>query len=208
MRCRYCGQTLDWGDREERCPNNPRNHRRCPGTFRCSHRASGDDRYIWKCDVCGGCGVSDSSQYPPGTGRDASCNCRQTYSYSSGSWECANHWVEKGGVCLLSTVCVREKGLPDDCRELQILRSFRDDYLLVQPGGKDLVASYYSLAPRIVTAIEHSGLAQFIYRELFTSLVLRSVSLIDRGEYDRAVQHYRAIVEELLPLCSSDNPDL
>ena len=47
------------------------------------------------------------------------------------------------GACFLTTACVQYAGLEDDCEELTIMRNFRDDYLLRQDSGKQLVEEYY-----------------------------------------------------------------
>lgn len=54
--------------------------------------------------------------------------------------------------------------MPDDCEELQILRSFRDHYLANQPGGMEEIEQYYAIAPRIVASIHQRVDAAFIWK--------------------------------------------
>ena len=51
--------------------------------------------------------------------------------------------------CFLTTAACHYRGLPDDCHELQTLRSFRDRYLAHIPGGAELIERYYEVAPAI-----------------------------------------------------------
>lgn len=57
-------------------------------------------------------------------------------------------------LCLLTTACVRARGLGDDCIELQTLRTFRDEYVKGLPGGQEAIREYYEIAPAIVRAID------------------------------------------------------
>lgn len=58
-----------------------------------------------------------------------------------------------GGTCLVTTACVQEIGLPDDCYELTALRSFRDDYMLSLKNGPSMVDLYYEVAPVVLQSI-------------------------------------------------------
>ena len=64
------------------------------------------------------------------------------------------------GGCFLTTACTEAKGLPDNCRELETLRHFRDNYMMNVPEGKADIAHYYKTAPSIVNAINNSPTAK------------------------------------------------
>ena len=66
--------------------------------------------------------------------------------------------------CYLTSACVVAQHMPDDCEELQILRSFRDHYLANQPGGMEEIEQYYAIAPRIVASIHQRADAAFIWK--------------------------------------------
>jgi len=102
---------------------------------------------------------------------------------------------EKG--CFISSACARAAGLPDDCDALQTLRTFRDEYLEAQGDGPELIAEYYRIAPRIVSAINASPDAASIYRDLYQRLVLSAVAEVVGGRPTEATKIYREIVEEL-----------
>ena len=55
--------------------------------------------------------------------------------------------------CFLTTACVDQAGLGDDCFELYTLRRFRDQALAHMPGGAADIARYYREAPALVAMI-------------------------------------------------------
>lgn len=107
--------------------------------------------------------------------------------------------------CYLTSACVEYRGLPDDCHELMVLRTFRDGWLSVQPGGLALIDEYYRVAPAIVDAIETTGLQRAIYARVF-SVVRGCVESIEAHRPSRAMQAYRALVETLQALLFETQP--
>lgn len=93
--------------------------------------------------------------------------------------------------CYLTSACTRAMGLTDDCRELTMLRSFRDDWLALQDGGKDEIQHYYDVAPRIVAAIESRQDAMQRLKELYDGLVLPCCDLIALGRLEESRALYR-----------------
>jgi len=97
----------------------------------------------------------------------------------------------KSSCCYVSTAACQARGLPDDCRELQALRWFRDQVLRRQPGGPQLIERYYRTAPAIVSAIDALPNRRSIYDWIYQSYVDPAVAAIERGEMTRA----RTLVE-------------
>ena len=52
--------------------------------------------------------------------------------------------------CYITTAVCESLGKPDDCYELNLLRDYRDSYLMKQEDGEALVQRYYDIAPTIV----------------------------------------------------------
>ena len=98
--------------------------------------------------------------------------------------------------CFLTSACVEAMGLPDDCDELNTLRSFRDGYLRNIPGGAAVIAEYYRVAPAIVLSINQQKNAQSIYESIYRTVVLPCVSLIELGDNTSALQLYRKTILE------------
>lgn len=95
------------------------------------------------------------------------------------------------GGCFLTSACVEAKGLPDDCRELQTLRSFRDTYLRNAAGGDKEIAEYYLIAPKIVENIKKRSDKALIFDRIFEELVKPCVALAEAGDDRGAHALYR-----------------
>lgn len=93
--------------------------------------------------------------------------------------------------CYLTSACVVAQHMPDDCEELQILRSFRDHYLANQPGGMEEIEQYYAIAPRIVASIHQRADAAFIWKCIYEDPIVPCVRMIRGGENECAHRLYR-----------------
>ncbi len=100
-------------------------------------------------------------------------------------------------LCFLTTACIRAKALPDDCDELEILRTYRDRYLRNRPGGEADIAEYYTVAPKIVAAIDRRQDADRCWQALYDDLVTGCIRLIGRGEMEETYRLYRDTVRSL-----------
>ncbi len=102
------------------------------------------------------------------------------------------------GGCYLTTACTEAMGLPDDCRELQVLRSFRDGYIKRLPNGNEEICEYYFVAPQIISVInETEALPRKVFEAMYRELVAPCVALIDDGELDSAYTRYKSYAEML-----------
>ena len=98
--------------------------------------------------------------------------------------------------CYLTTACVRVMGLPDDCLELNVLRNFRDKYLMSQPLGKKAVKEYYKIAPGIVQCIDKREDAQSIWKDTYKDIG-HAVSLILSKDFKGAFKYYKQMTSKL-----------
>jgi len=98
-------------------------------------------------------------------------------------------------LCYITRACVRGVGLRDDCRELTLLRAFRD-HLLRTEAGRMAVAEYNSTAPLIVRAIEDSGRANEVWPSLYAQ-IKKAAALVEDGAFTAAFEHYRAVTGKL-----------
>lgn len=101
------------------------------------------------------------------------------------------------GGCYLTSACVSAKGLPDDCMELETLRSFRDNWLKEQSCGECLIKRYYEIAPQIVAAIDAKEDCKEIYEDLYKNMVEPCVAFIQNKEYEKALKLYQDTTEIL-----------
>lgn len=99
--------------------------------------------------------------------------------------------------CFLTSACTAARGLPDNCHELETLRSFRDNWLKQQPDGIELVAQYYEIAPKIVAVIDTKPERLKNYDRIYRKMVAPCVELIGQGKYQEAQELYRDMTHEL-----------
>lgn len=92
--------------------------------------------------------------------------------------------------CYLTTACLRalRSDFADDCRELTILRGFRDSF--VQKQHSESVKEYYHIAPSIVSEIQKRTNHQEIFEAIYRELVEPCVSLIQAGDLEDAYGLY------------------
>ncbi|MBC7326748.1 hypothetical protein H5T87_01365 [bacterium] len=88
-------------------------------------------------------------------------------------------------------------GLRDDCQELNIFRTFRDEYVRNLPNGEQIIEEYYRVAPSIVAEINKAENFKEIYSALYERLVSRTVELINQGKKEEAFNNCLAIFNEL-----------
>lgn len=100
------------------------------------------------------------------------------------------------GGCYLTTACVEMRNLPDDCEELTLLRKFRDEWIALQPGGKEEVREYYKKAPIIVETIDRSEDRCEVYDEIYKSVITPCVEDIKAGRNEQAHERYRSMVRD------------
>lgn len=101
------------------------------------------------------------------------------------------------GGCYLTTACVECRNLADNCRELTVLRSFRDNYMANQENGKDDIKEYYDKAPTIVEIINKRDDSNEIYDDLYRNVIKPCVELIEIGRNEEAYQKYKEMVASL-----------
>lgn len=105
-------------------------------------------------------------------------------------------FVENDSLCFIATACAQAMNLPDDCRELKTVRSFRDDYIRRLPEGDTILSEYYEIAPRIVAAIDASDEPSLVYEDIYAQ-IQRNVELIAAGCHQEALGGYYAVLDEL-----------
>jgi len=123
--------------------------------------------------------VDDQSRYDllvPGPGttvtfRVGGVLANETATWQSGKIDYFDLTVEEPpsspGICFIATAAY---GTPM-AEEIQILREFRDEYLLTNPVGQAFVDFYYKVSPPIAEFItEHPGLKPIVRAALFPAV--------------------------------------
>ena len=112
--------------------------------------------------------------------------------------ECPRYKNRNGSSgCYLTSACVESKGLPDNCKELTVLRSFRDGFLRSLPNGESEINEYYWYAPMIVAKIKEQSNAKDLFEQIYVELVLPCVELIEDGKNIEAYSKYRNYTRQL-----------
>jgi len=107
-------------------------------------------------------------------------------------------WEEsKDKKCFISTATCLSLGLPDDCSELKLLRSFRDNILLKTRLGQHDVKYYYEIAPLIVARIGKSKTPYKTYRRIYHQFICPCLNSIKNGDNLAAYSGYRKMVYHL-----------
>lgn len=104
--------------------------------------------------------------------------------------------------CFITTAAVETLGMRDDCRELQILRAYRDRVLPNLAGGKAALENYKSLGPAIVEKIAAwpDDVRKHLYFMAWQEYISPAVQAIERGQHFAAFAIYKAMVDGLLAL--------
>ncbi|MCM1024583.1 MAG: zinc-ribbon domain containing protein [Prevotella sp.] len=95
-----------------------------------------------------------------------------------------------GTFCFITTAVCEYMGKNDDCPELAALRAFRDNWLKYQPGGRELIEEYYTIAPLIVSRLKASPQYAQCCEELWNEYILPCLSMISNGRYEECKQRY------------------
>ena len=106
-------------------------------------------------------------------------------------------WSSGGCGCYITTACVKYMRLHDDCDELITLRHFRDNYMLSSNNTKEMVDTYYSIAPDLVKAIETKEDAYEIFKHTYKVYILEAVRLIKLEKNREALELYIKAIEFL-----------
>lgn len=99
--------------------------------------------------------------------------------------------------CYITTAACETFGKADDCYELNLLREYRDDYLMSQVDGESIVQEYYDLAPTIVKHINQKAESREIYAEIWKDYIDPCIHLIEQNEKKACRELYVKMVRDL-----------
>lgn len=103
----------------------------------------------------------------------------------------------KTKLCYVTTAVCKSLHKPDHCYELETLRHYRDEYLMHEEGGRELVEKYYDIAPTIVRRIDKNANADEKYRYIWENYLKPCITAIENGELAECRETYIDMVEEL-----------
>lgn len=103
----------------------------------------------------------------------------------------------KRKLCYITTAVCRSLKKDDDCYELQTLRNYRDGYLLNSDEGREVVETYYDIAPTIVNRINKTDGSADTYRDIFDRYISPCINLIEAGNNEECRKLYSDMVYSL-----------
>lgn len=98
-------------------------------------------------------------------------------------------------LCYITTAVCRSRKMGTECRELRLIKKFRDEYLMKNAEGQKLVAEYYDIAPTILKRIDHSENADQVYENLWINYLKPCVNRIDEGKNQECLEIYSDMVK-------------
>ena len=101
--------------------------------------------------------------------------------------------------CFLTTAACTGLGLPDDCLELETLRSHRA-VMRGHARGRAILEEYDAIGPGIVHAMARSADPPALYSRIFNGFIAPTATLLRAGRPAEAEALYRRMVERLLRL--------
>lgn len=99
--------------------------------------------------------------------------------------------------CYITTAVCESRHKPDDCYELNLLRDYRDHYVMNQPDGELLIRQYYDVAPTIVKHIGQQENSAEIYDDIWTEYLSPCIRLIEEDRKEECMDVYRSMVNDL-----------
>ncbi len=106
-------------------------------------------------------------------------------------------WDYVTGGCFITTATCLALGKGDNCYELNKFRFFRDEWLIKQGDGRQLINEYYSVAPKIVRSINKSTNPTIIYTYVWQKYLQQCLVLIENRRYNEAKALYVTMVSHL-----------
>ena len=104
---------------------------------------------------------------------------------------------ERPSLCFITTAVCDSFGKADDCYELTAFRNFRDKWLVNQTDGKNLIAEYYNIAPKIVDKINSLTNSAEVYKNIWNDYLSKCLNFIESGENSKCKKIYVDMVNTL-----------
>lgn len=109
--------------------------------------------------------------------------------------DCADY--KNASRCFITTAVCLTLGKPDNCEELTLMRSFRDEWLREQPDGVKRIEEYYRIAPTIVAEIDKLPECLTIYADIYKQYILPCVENARNKKYMKCDEIYTDMVNAL-----------
>lgn len=102
--------------------------------------------------------------------------------------------------CFITTAVCARQNKPDDCYELNTIRWFRDNWLMNEVDGPELIKEYYFVAPNLVEKVNNLPNSDHIYQLLERKYINKCVELIEQHEFAKTKNLYTGMINFLINL--------
>ncbi len=99
--------------------------------------------------------------------------------------------------CYITTAACEVLGMEDTCYELNLLRSYRDEFMAKKENGFELIQKYYDVAPSIVKHINSRADKQEIYVSIWDQYIVPCIRYIEEGRNEECEEMYQRMVEDM-----------
>jgi len=103
----------------------------------------------------------------------------------------------KTRLCYITTAVCESLGKNRDCYEVNLLKNYRDSYLLEDEEGKQLVDEYYDIAPTIVNRINKLNDSEAVYKEIYDTYINPCIHFIENGDNEASKELYVEMTRKL-----------
>ena len=100
-------------------------------------------------------------------------------------------------LCFVTTAVCRGLQKPQDCKEILLMKQFRDGYFAGSEEGKQLIEEYYDIAPTIVKRIAREADPEEKYRYLWNTYIRKCVDHIEEEQNEQCSRLYKSMMAEL-----------
>lgn len=159
-------------------------------------------KYSYTSCVCSECTYINLSDRNRFDSEQAYCTKRREY-VDKNSRACSRYFDydetrgNVNGTCYLTTIISEVLGYRDDCNYLEILRTFRDEYMLENINMQSILYEYDTIGPILANAIRTDDRKEEICTKLFQNYIDEIIRMIQRGEYLSAIMKYIQMVNQL-----------
>lgn len=166
--------------------------------------------YSWSVCHCKDCvcmDLNDRSRYDP---NKAWCSERRQY-YNPNEPACSTYFKydesrsSVSGGCYLTTICCHILEMQDNVNYLQILRNFRDNYMLNRPELYITLIEYEVVGPKIANAIMEDPLKKELAKKILENSIIPITKDIQEKNYTVAIQKYEYMTNTLKNYYNIDN---
>lgn len=117
-------------------------------------------------------------------------------SIKAGTYEDINAGFKRK-LCYVTTAVCQSLGKDEACKEIRLLKNYRDTFLISEPDGPELIDSYYDIAPTIVNRINKCNNSESIYEDIYCNYINPCVNYIENNKYNECKDLYVKMMHNL-----------